>query len=212
MIRDGIDKCGQPETIEDKIQRFIQIVRVVPPSVWETKLRMSPEHILRDQPFDELHRRSLLHAWAQASVFHADKKWCFAFLSSKHNSLLQSLSTESLSTEMREELILNMMRNNNGKLVTPQNTYYQPISSAVLHCTHEWSESFARTLMPEIISGARTCGSAQYIFKNMGAFFPVKLAKDMETACRNAGPEILDLADPFLTVLTFKTELYSALL
>ncbi|MBA3856745.1 MAG: hypothetical protein C0507_07535 [Cyanobacteria bacterium PR.3.49] len=213
MVRDGIVKAAQPETIEDKIFRLVQIVKVVPPSVWSTQFRMSPEQILEKIEFDDIQKRSLIRAWASAAGLHSDKDWLLALSNSKYGAFIRDKFEEFYEPGMHEEIVLSMMRDNGGKLLTSDVDYQQPILNALLRCNHEWSEPFARKVMPQMLESIKTSksGHAHWVFKTMGAYFPVSLANEIETECKKLNSDFREVIDPFLTILTFKCEVFAAL-
>jgi hypothetical protein len=213
LIRDGVEKPGATVSTSDRQSWLYQILCSVAPSLWETEFKMTPEQIL-NLKMDAVHERYVVSGWRQAAVLHRDEKWAGAFLSHpKFGDIGSDELLSAASPDARERLLLKMVEQNKGLIYVAGDEWEQPIMGALETCTHEWSETFARKLIPALVEEARD-GVNHYgklLFQRIGFFFPIALAAEMEKSFVTIEPETVTYVDKFLATLKFKSELFEAL-
>lgn len=214
MVKDGIEKGPESVGAEARYYWLCQMLSLISPAVWEVHFKMSPPQILDSIEIDARQQNVVVTGWAAATVLHRNAQWAEAFCLSKFAGALDIGMLDLLDPPVREKIILKMMEKNGGKLyVKGNNEYRQPVIAALLRANHEWSEDFARKLMPQISEAAQygTNHSVRLMFANIGFYFPATLAEHIEASIAKAGGDSLKTADPFLSALKFKSDIYAAL-
>lgn len=213
MIRDGLTKGGTTISAQDKFRWLFQMVSVVEPGVWESRLKMSPDQILNGISFDDQQKQFIVQGFGAAAILHQDKKWITAFVGSRFSPMVANQIENLRSASLREGIILKMIELNNGALFSPHNEYQQPIINALMSVKHQWSDDFSRALIPRIIDSTKntTSFAVKQLINETGPFFPLSLRAELETACTAAGAATEQFMEPFLSILKFKDEIYSTL-
>ena len=80
MLRDGVVRpAGHAATASERSRLLAQTVGVIPPRHWETRLRATPEEIIRGAAAGKW-PRTLIAAFSAATARHCDDRWTAAIL------------------------------------------------------------------------------------------------------------------------------------
>jgi len=211
MVRDGLPVPGSTLSIVDRWDYLYALVRVMPPNVWERKFNMTPAQLLRLQT-DNWQKRSVVEGWRGAAILHQDENWLEVFcMDPSFDGAAGLLVHHVVESGLRERLLLKLIQRNNGTLyVSTTGDVNQPVMTALKACNHEWSEAFARTLLPLLVKEAsKPSRYGVFVLEEVAAYFPVSLLESAEREFQSVSevPSVVI----FLATLRFKSEIYTVL-
>jgi hypothetical protein len=211
MQRDGIE-LKPPEGFGEKAWWLIQMIEVIPLSVWTSEWKVAPAEILAASEIGDW-KKEFFEAWTRAAIRQQDPEW---------SETLFAVALESDRADHLEGLLAGMAPAQREACVTTWITSHDKKHRGfderlVAQCRHEWSAEFSRAVLARLRKETAR-ESADWTLRNQLRDFASWLSPSVFAEAGRDWPTESNAwqfwsqgVDEFLAVAQFRADLHAAL-
>lgn len=217
MVRDGIDAKFTIEGGGEKQSWLYQMISLIPPEIWEKQLQSTPQALLGAIEKGEPYAVAVAQGWKAAAILHKNQSWAEALIASPLIGSDRQL-LELLPAPQQEKCVLQLINGNKGKLYA-SGIGPQPLLNVLNSMTHEWSETFARTIIDALAKELPHSDHVapvivQSTIVQLAFSIPLSMVSAAEAVLSSVAPDLAGLQSAinrFHTVAHFRQEIFGIL-